>query len=351
MPQNFNILVDDQDSQINYLCPSLNQQILSGSYSNKTWTTIQSESCKDGWFEYTFYGTGIRIETPTAHPSQSLSVKLDNNAFVPQSDGKFESPILPDGKHTITYAIGDVALTPVFDYLTVTAGPSSPLNGRTLIVDDTDSAITFKGNWAANPPKPISFGYSTSLYQDTAHWSSTIGDTIEFEFTGTSVSVCGLATNIIGARNITATYSIDGVSKTQSIRQGSLDSVPMTEFFHADVPAGRHTLLINLTDIALPRAFGIDFIAYNTSVDSVTSLPGYEQTPTTNAAPQNVGASSNGSQKWAIVGGVLGAVLFLAILLLVFLVWMYRHRKQKPAVALGSNNTSSEDLEATKQAA
>ena len=90
---------------------------------------------------------------------------------------------MPDGQHTLKYAIGGVKQAPVFDYLTVTAGPSTPINGRTLIVDD--SQLSYKGNWSTNPPKALKYDYSTSLYRDTAHWSSTIGDTIEFEFTGT----------------------------------------------------------------------------------------------------------------------------------------------------------------------
>ena len=57
----FTLLVDDQDAQINFLCPTLKQKVF-GSYSNNTWSTIKSESCKTGWFEYTFYGLSTLFE-------------------------------------------------------------------------------------------------------------------------------------------------------------------------------------------------------------------------------------------------------------------------------------------------
>ena len=201
MSQNITVLVDDQDSRINYLCPSL-KQIVASSYSNDTWTTIQSADCSNGWFEYVFYGalfsylsfapsstrnigTGVHIAASVAHPTQDVSVKLDDGQFIPQpGNGHYDSPVLADGRHTVTYAIGNVSLVPVFDYLTVDAGPSTQLNGSTLIVDDSDTAITYSGGWTTNPPHPLSFDYSTSLYKNTTHWSSTVGDTLEFKFTG-----------------------------------------------------------------------------------------------------------------------------------------------------------------------
>jgi len=130
-------------------------------------------------------GTGVHIAASVAHPTQDVSVKLDDGHFIPQpGNGHYHSPVLADGRHTVTYAIGNVSLIPVFDYLTVEAGTSTPLNGSTLIVDDSDTAIKYSGDWTTSPPHPLSFDYSTSLYKNTTHWSSTVGDTIEFKFTG-----------------------------------------------------------------------------------------------------------------------------------------------------------------------
>ncbi|EFI27200.1 hypothetical protein CC1G_15025 [Coprinopsis cinerea okayama7 len=342
MPQDFTLLVDDQDPQINYICPSLKQQLLAGSYSNSTWTTIKESSCRKGWFEYSFFGTGIRIRVPTSGKAESAAVLLDNELFKPDENGVFEALDLKDGQHNFTYGIGEVSTTPVFDYLTVAAGPSTPLNGRTLIADDTDESINYIGSWTTESPRPLTFDYSTALYRDTAHWSSTIGDTVEFQFTGSSVAVYGLAANITSG-NITASYTLDGVTTTQGIPRGTFDSVPMTEFFRAELQPGAHTLIVNLTEIASSQAFGIDFIAYNSSVDSIRSLPGFDLAAG-NAATKSESdrAGSSNSQKYAILGGVLGAVGFLLLMGLAF--FIFKRRQSKQALRLASSNSSYDDI-------
>jgi hypothetical protein len=129
-------------------------------------------------------GTGIHVSASVAQPGASYSVKIDDGPQETLSGkGSYDSSALTDGKHTITYATGSKGF-PSFDYLTVTAGESTSLNGQTLVVDDADSSITYSGNWATSPPSPISFDYSTSLYRDTTHWSSSVGDTLQFQFTG-----------------------------------------------------------------------------------------------------------------------------------------------------------------------
>jgi hypothetical protein len=129
-------------------------------------------------------GTGIHLRIPTSQHAESAALLLDNVLLEPQGDGSFEAQGLPDGKHTFTYGIGEVSSMPVFDYLTVTAGPSTPLSGRTLIVDDADTSASYSGNWVKTSPRPLVFDYSTSLHRDTAHWSSSVGDTVSFQFTG-----------------------------------------------------------------------------------------------------------------------------------------------------------------------
>lgn len=204
------LLVDDQDSQIQYLCPSLHQ-IVTGSYYNNTWSTVESESCSSGWFQYTFngalllegpyvifigltslllrVGVGVQVSASVANAGQNYQVKIDDGSFVPQTGhGSYQSPVLPDGKHTITYASSFSSRTPPsFDYLAVTPGPSTPLSGRTLAVDDADPAFIYSGKWTTTPLNPITFDYSTSLYRNTTHWSSTIGDTLQFNFIGASL--------------------------------------------------------------------------------------------------------------------------------------------------------------------
>jgi hypothetical protein len=273
MSQTTTLLVDDQDSQIQYLCDSLNEHVATGSYYNSTWTTIKSGNCSSGWFDYTFYGTGISVAASVAAPGASYSVKIDSGDFVPQSgNGAYDSPTLSDGKHTITYAIvSNGQSLPAFDYLTVTPGSSTPLEGQTLAVDDTDESIVYSGGWKNSPSVPLSFDYSNSLHRDTTQWSSSVGDSLQFQFEGSSISVFGIATNI-SVGNIAANYTLDGVSKVQGLPQGALDSLPMVNLFHADVQPGVHTLIMNITHIQAPQTLGIDLITYNASFNSISSL-------------------------------------------------------------------------------
>jgi hypothetical protein len=134
-------------------------------------------------------GTGIHVCASVAQPGASYSVQIDEGPLETLSgNGSFDSPTLPDGKHTITYATGSKGF-PSFDYLTVTAGDSTSLSDQTLVVDDSDSSITYGGNWATSPPSPLSFDYSTSLYRNTTHWSSSVGDNLRFQFTGAPLFV------------------------------------------------------------------------------------------------------------------------------------------------------------------
>lgn len=110
---------------------------------------------------------------------------MDNSPLLRQEgQGAYNSPILSDGEHTVIVALADESIFPAFDYLTVNAGPSTFLNGRTLIVDDSDTDILYQGNWSTMPLVPVAFGYSTAPYQNTTHWSSTPGDSLSVSFTG-----------------------------------------------------------------------------------------------------------------------------------------------------------------------
>lgn len=149
---------------------------------------------------------------------------------------------------------------------------------------------------------------------------------------GSSVSVLGIVQGVASGGNITASYTLDGDSKTSSIPHGTLDSLPMVELFHADVQPGLHTLLINITSIQSPRALGIDFIAYNASFNSINSDP-------TVAAATNSGVSHK-SDVGAKVGAVFGALVGVGVLVgFSILLWrkyaVHRYRSQKSRLSEG----------------
>jgi len=197
------VLIDDQDDSIRYKCPMLHQHV-GGSNYNGTWSTVTNDECDEGWFEYTFYGAfmlpvcrklllylftlaraGTAVHVEAAVTGADYSVKINDGDFVTQSgSGSYDSPSLPDGKHTITYTTGIGKSMPSFDYITVAAGLSTHLSGRTLVVDDSDSAIVYSGSWSKSPASPLTFEFSNPPYHDTIHWTSSIGDSLTFQFIG-----------------------------------------------------------------------------------------------------------------------------------------------------------------------
>lgn len=131
-------------------------------------------------------GTAVHVAASFTN-STDFPVRIDNEDFLLYTgNGTYDSPTLPDGQHTITYGMGNLSVFPALDYLTVTAGPKTMLYGKTIAVDDTDRSVTFRGNWAQSSqyPPSTSFDYSSRLYQSTSHWTSNVGDTMEFTFEG-----------------------------------------------------------------------------------------------------------------------------------------------------------------------
>lgn len=133
-------------------------------------------------------GTRVKISAGITRWAQGdYSVQLDGDKMLLETgDGAYDSGQLADGLHTVTYAMGNTALFPAFDYLTVTAGESTAMKGRTVMLDDTNSAIQYSGKgWTTHNLTKATFDYSTGPYLDTAHWTNTIGDSFQVSFVGT----------------------------------------------------------------------------------------------------------------------------------------------------------------------
>ena len=145
-----------------------------------------------------FTGTSIAFigNTPPNYfsGSQIATVSIDGGTAYnttygttpPPAYGQwYQSPTLPNGNHTIT--VSHLALTSV-DMALITVDPNTSLQGKTLIVDDDNSAIEYSGTWTRSTspfnegtlPDGLPVGNST-------HRSTTVGDTITFRFTGKSV--------------------------------------------------------------------------------------------------------------------------------------------------------------------
>lgn len=138
----------------------------------------------------------------------------------------------------------------------------------------------------------------------------------------------GLASNISSKGNITATYTIDGITKAEALPRGTLDTVPMINLFHADVQPGIHTLIINITDIQAPAALGIDLIIYNATFNSIASVPA-------NASPSFATHTEKSLDAGAKVGIAIGTLVgTLALASLAYVLGRRYLRRRNPKFPL-----------------
>ncbi|KAK7469231.1 hypothetical protein VKT23_003720 [Stygiomarasmius scandens] len=336
--KNVTFIVDDQDDQsITYLC-DVKRQNVSGSFFQNTWTTIDSVNCGAAWFQLKFNGTRAHISSRLSELS-TFAVQIDGSPLLRKNGtGVYDTPILNDGEHTVVYAVGNASLFPAFDYATVTAGPSTNLNGKNIIVDDTDNSLEYSGNWAVLLPDTLLvLDPSSAPYKDTTHWASTVGDSVKLTFEGTSISVYRTVPRSTlsedgGASNITVTYSLDSntpVNISFPMTSNEPRVVPMSIFLQLDSLSSdaSHTLELNLTDIpsgsSSQPGLGLDFITYTAfSPDSNNS----------NGTVNALGASTDSKlNSGAIAGVVLGSIAFLSILVaLVVLVRRRLGRNRQP---------------------
>jgi hypothetical protein len=155
------------------------------------------------------------------------------------------------------------------------------------------------------------------MVQNTVALALILTDT---RHTGSSVAVYGIVPNNTDG-NSTAAYTIDGVSTVLPIPSGSNQVQGMSEFFNANLEPGTHTLLLNVTEVAPGHVFGIDFVLYNSSV---------ETSPAGSTVQAPVASSRHTNRTRTIVGATLGALAGLALLgLIVFLYLKPRSRKTK----------------------
>lgn len=115
-----------------------------------------------------------------------------------------------------------------------------------------------------------------------------------------------------------------------SIPDGTLDGLPMTCLFSTPtLPAGNHTLSVQIVQISPPLAVGVDFLTYNASFARLDNLPGYT------SSSSSLGQKSH--MTGAIAGGVIGGVVFISVV--VALIIILRRRNHRPGLSsvLGQN--------------
>jgi hypothetical protein len=142
-----------------------------------------------------FPGIGIAMWGNTASTMQDFRIQIDGNSKyrtsttdpTPQTYMQwYQSPVLSDGQHTLNISdIHGIAL----DFILITPGPTTLLGGKTLILDDSHVAITYRGtgwkNVAGVRYREFEGRKSTvKPFQNGTHQTSTEGDSFSFPYSG-----------------------------------------------------------------------------------------------------------------------------------------------------------------------
>ncbi|KAJ7680028.1 hypothetical protein B0H17DRAFT_1232461 [Mycena rosella] len=233
-------------------------------------------------------------------------------------------------------------------------GPRTSL-GTILIVDDDDPELVFTGKWTRNTDFfTIGHGQPTGFpFQNATHQSSNVGDSLTFQFAGTSIGVRDLFHwSVTGS--VAASFSLDGGASSQTFTssdQAAFNDQPNFEFFNAmGLVPGNHTLIVNITNVALI----IDYLLYQPTFDNIASKPNFSAAPaTTSSAVATGNSGGSGPQTTSvyasphtnvkvIAGGVVGGLVLLVLLGVGLLLWT-RSRRRKAA-----NSTQNGDLFSSK---
>ncbi|KAG6864483.1 hypothetical protein C0991_009206 [Blastosporella zonata] len=185
---------------------------------------------------------------------QPTDIQYRRQGFLVNST--YTSPILEDTEHTIQ-VLGLAA--GYLDYATVKMGNRAPLLGQTVVVDEDDTSITYRGDWSENSNKIGSGSYSARMpYGGSTSETQQPGSSATFVFSGTSVSVFGAPPD--DAINIQ--FTLDGTPSNRSFVKNIGAALHYTFFSVDSLSTGDHVL--EMEYIGGPGAMRLDYIINTT---------------------------------------------------------------------------------------
>ncbi|KAJ7586736.1 hypothetical protein C8J56DRAFT_106704 [Mycena floridula] len=287
---------------------------------------------------------------------KSLLVSIDNAPQFTQTLGSlpasdpdsyyqghqwYQTPTLPQGVHTIELTL-DSPLDLGLDYMVVVPGPDTSLTGKNVMVDDSFSSIEYIGSWeriaGADFVPPLT-GFRMP-FQNSTHRTSTVGDILKFSYTGADLRIYGLS---MGQFNMTVTYD-NGPPEPQTVVPRVADAGIPTHYILFDSgprPAGLHNIALKITQCSSDAAAILDYIVYDPAFSTLNTLnvSTSQQSSSSTVSIVETGkarsASNLAAKKTligAIVGGVVGACLILAVLVCILLRKRKRHHSYRAPV-------------------
>ncbi|KAK7017858.1 hypothetical protein VNI00_018562 [Paramarasmius palmivorus] len=284
-----------------------------------------------------FHGTSISFYGSV----EQVRVTLDDNEQVslPGSINKrtvwYQSPSLSDEEHNFA-AVDSGTYHMYIDYALVKAGSTTDLSAKTIFVDNAkEDEIWYTGQWfpsvdsqfVYDPPNGPSL---TCLAADrTATYSNTTGDSFEFRFSGTSISVYGI---LLAGQNFTVDFIMDdsGAKRGEYPQDGphgfDNDEIVNYKFYEATtLDPGNHTLIVNVTNIVNGSRFVFDYVTYTPSFSFVHEKPDFIR----GSGDQNVTPSSGvlAQSSQLPIGATVGIVI--AVLSVITITGLFYHCRRK----------------------
>ncbi|TFL03562.1 hypothetical protein BDV98DRAFT_564422 [Pterulicium gracile] len=261
---------------------------------------------------------------------------------------------LDSGSHNLSITNMTAEMQVGLDYAFVAPAADTSLKGETLMVDDTDKSVRLTGpGWAASTtPFGVEGNQANFPFLGTTHGSLNPGDEVEFTFHGSSVAVYGyrqfLLTGAFSVEfsvdNSTATsqtYTSEGTKWNGWMGLSNFLFYSATDL-DADSP---HTLRITITNSTGSLPFVLDYITYTAEFDTLAQMPTLPPLPEpqpaadTSSEPAGEASSEPTGQPsklnvGAVVGGGIGATLFILIAALFFFLSRRRSQRNAPRNAL-----------------
>ncbi|KIK60516.1 hypothetical protein GYMLUDRAFT_261491 [Collybiopsis luxurians FD-317 M1] len=231
------------------------------------------------------------------------------------------------------------------DYALITPGKTTPLEGSTVVVDDTDREMIYEGNGWNTTTNEVTTCFDGCTHGlplgNGTHKTRTVGDRLKFMFAGASIGVYGVFDwTATGSVSLDFTLDNQTISKDVIVPAGNnpLQETRNYEFFSAtNLTADNHTLLINVTQSLGNQTFVFDFLTYQPSFNSLATKPNFTSSPSEIPpspsfpplqSTSTTALSHHNSYSGAIIGAKFGGVMTtFALLILVY--WRRRtDRKQ-----------------------
>ncbi|CAA7269996.1 unnamed protein product [Cyclocybe aegerita] len=329
------ILVDDADPARFYTVGfHWSTTTNSDSFFNRTVTVCHTEYRNTSTvpkLEFNFYGSDLHFYGPPVTNDIFVNYTIDKSSVRPANLNKNANSALKTGVNIwnlsgLDQQYHSVDIFPVnglfsFDYFTYTPNRLSPLVGRNLLLDDNDPLLQYSSEWTKTNADTLQG--AVVAHQNTLSGTNRTGSTLKFNFVGAAVSVYGALNQQAG--RLSASFSVDNGTPTSfSPFDGTQTPNPSSwkpneRFFHQDLTPGNHTLLVTLQDASGSQMLWLDSVVYEGS--SGTKLN--STTTSTGGGTTTTGTSSSSSKPFnsATIGGIIAAVVVLAVMGFCFRFW------------------------------